>query len=67
MEVMFTQKTSIQLLVPENLFSLLPAYHSARRACQELQNPLLQKVKENLFLGEKVPIRADEEWGKVLF
>ena len=26
-----------------------------------------KKVKENLFLGEKVPIRADEEWGKVLF
>jgi hypothetical protein len=32
MEVMFTHKTFIQLLTPENLFSLLPACHSARRA-----------------------------------
>jgi len=32
-----------------------------------LQNPLFQKAKENLLPGEKVPIRADEGWGKVLF
>ena len=32
MEVTFIQKISIQLLTPENLFSLLPARHSARRA-----------------------------------
>jgi len=35
--------------------------------CPELQNPLFQKAKENLLPGEKVPIRADEEWGEVLF
>jgi len=39
--------------------------HSARRACPELQNPLFQLSKEYLFLGEKVPVRADEWWGKV--
>jgi len=32
MEVTSIHKTSIQLLTPENLFSLLPACHSARRA-----------------------------------
>jgi len=32
-----------------------------------LQNPLLQKTKENLLPGEKVPVRADEGWEKVLF
>ena len=32
-----------------------------------LQKPLFQKAKENLLPGEKVPIRADEEWGKMLF
>ena len=32
MEVTSIHKPSIQLLVPENLFSLLPACHSARRA-----------------------------------
>jgi len=32
-----------------------------------LQNPLFQKAKENLLPGEKVTIRADEGWGKVLF
>ena len=37
------------------------------RSCPELQNPLYQKAKENLLPGEKVPIRADEGWGKVLF
>ena len=32
MEVTSIHKTSIQLLTPENLFSLLPTCHSARRA-----------------------------------
>ena len=41
--------------------------HSARRACPELQNPLFQKAKENLLPGEKVPVRADEGWGEVLY
>jgi hypothetical protein len=35
--------------------------------CPELQNPLLQKAKENLLPGEKMPVRADEGWWKVLF
>jgi len=26
-----------------------------------------QKAKENLLPGEKVPVRADEGWGKELF
>jgi hypothetical protein len=39
--------------------------HSARRACPELQNPLPHSAKENLLPGEKVPLRADEGWGKV--
>jgi len=46
---------------------LLPACHSASRACPELQNPLSQKAKENLLPGEKVPFRADDGWRKVLF
>ena len=44
-----------------------PSCHSARRACPELQNPLPHFVKNNLLPGEKVPLRADEGWGKVLF
>jgi len=32
-----------------------------------LQNPLYQKAKENLLNGEKMPVREDEGWGKVLF
>jgi len=44
-----------------------PSCHSARRACPELQNPLFQKAKEKLYPGEKVPVRADEGWGKVFF
>ena len=67
MEVTSINKTSIQLLSLENLFSSFPACHSARRACPELQNPLFQKAKENHLPGEKVPVRADEGWGKVLF
>ena len=35
--------------------------------CPKLQNPLFQKAKENLLPGEKVPVRADEGWGKVLY
>ena len=38
--------------------------HSARRACQELQNPLPQFAKKNLLPGEKVPARADEGYEK---
>ena len=60
MEEISIHKTSIQLLTLENTFSSLPACHSARRACPELQNPLLQKAKGNLLPGEKVPVRADE-------
>ena len=60
MEEISIHKTSIQLLTLENTFSSLPACHSARRACPELQNPLFQKPKENLLPGEKVPVRADE-------
>ena len=56
MEAISIHKTSIQLLTLENQFSLLPACHSARRACPELQNPLSQKVKENLLPGEKVSV-----------
>jgi len=59
--------TSIQLLTLENQFSLLPACHSARRGCPELQNPLFQKAKDNLLTGEKIPVRVDEGCEKVLF
>ena len=64
MEIASVHKTSIQLLTLENLFPLLPACHTARRACPELQNPLFQKAKENLLPGEKVPVRANEGWRK---
>ena len=30
--------------------------HSARRACPKLQNPLLQKAKENLLCGKEEPV-----------
>jgi len=32
-----------------------------------LQNPLFQKAKEDLLPSEKVPVKADEGWGKELF
>jgi len=32
-----------------------------------LQNPLFQLSKENLPPGEKLPVREDEGWWKVLF
>ena len=44
MEEISIHKTSIQLLTLENTFSSLPACHSARRACPELQNQLSQKA-----------------------
>ena len=56
MEEISIHITSIQLLTLENQFSLLPACHSARRACPELQNPLLQKAKENLLCGKEEPV-----------
>ena len=56
MEKISIHKTSIQLLTLENTFSSLPACHSARRACPELQNPLLQKAKENLLCGKEEPV-----------
>ena len=56
MEEISIHKISIQLMTLENRFSLLPACHSARRACPELQNPLFQKAKENLLHGEKGPV-----------
>ena len=28
---------------------------------------MLGKAEKNLLLGEKVPVRADEGWGKVLY
>ena len=37
-----------------------PSCHSARRACPELQNPLLQNAKENLLHGEKGAV-----WGRM--
>ena len=68
MEAILIHNTYIQLLTLENRFSSLPACHSARRACPELQNPLLQKAKGNSLHGEKAPVsgrmRGD---GKVLF
>ena len=64
MEVTSIHKTSTQLKTPENLFSLLPACHSARRACPELQNPLFQKAKENLLPGEKVPVSGRMRGGE---
>ena len=53
-------------LITNNFFfqSLTAAsYHSARRACPELQNPLLQKAKENLLPGEKG--LSQDGWGLV--
>ena len=44
-----------------------PTCHSARRAFPELQNPLSLLAKNNLLPREKVPLRADEGWGKVIF
>ena len=35
-------------------------------SCPKLQNPLFQKAKENYVPGEKVPVRADKEWGNAL-
>ena len=68
MEVTSIHKTSIQLLVPENLFSLLPTCHSARRASLPgVAESTVTKSKENLLPGEKMPVRADEGWGKELF
>ena len=65
MEEISIHITSIQLLTLENQFSLLPACHSARRACPELQNPLSQKATENLLHCEKVSVswrmRGDEK------
>ena len=56
MEEILIHNTYIQLLTLENRFSSLPACHSARRACPELQNPPFQKAKENLLPGEKRPM-----------
>ena len=64
MEAISIHKTSIQLLTLENTFSSLPACHSARRACPELQNPLFQKAKENLLPGEKVPVSGRMRGGE---
>ena len=64
MEKISIHKTSIQLLTLENTFSSLPACHSARRACPELQNPLLQKAKGNLLPGEKAPVSGRMRGGK---
>ena len=36
-------------------------------SCPKLQNPLFQNAEENYVPGEKVPVRADKEWAKVLF
>ena len=64
MEEISIHKTSIQLLTLENTFSSLPACHSARRACPELQNPLSQKATENLLPGEKAPVSGRMRGGK---
>ena len=36
-------------------------------SCTKFQNPLFQNAKEKYVPGEKVPVRADKEWAKVLF
>jgi len=33
----------------------------------EVAESTFQKAKDNLFPGEKVPFRADEGWGKMVF
>ena len=33
----------------------------------EVAESTIQKAKENYVPGEKVPVRTDEGWGKVLF
>ena len=35
-------------------------------SCPKLQNPLFQNAEENYVPGEKVPVRADKEWGNAL-
>ena len=52
----FIHSFAIQFQALENTSSSLPACHSARRACPELQNPLLQKAKENLLCGKEEPV-----------
>ena len=64
MEKISIHKTSIQLLTLENTFSSLPACHSARRACPELQNPLLQRAKENLLCGKEEPVSGRMRGGE---
>ena len=44
-----------------------PSCHSARRAYLKLQNPLSHLAKDKLLTGEKMPVWADERWGKTLF
>ena len=44
-----------------------PSCHSARRAWPELQNPKSHLAKDKLLSGEKMPVWADERWGKALF
>ena len=36
-------------------------------SCTKFQNQLFQNAKEKYVPWEKVPVRADEGWGKVLF
>jgi len=47
---------------------LLPACHSARRAfLPGVAESTVTKNEGKPFPREKVPVRADEGWGKVLF
>ena len=64
----YSQNHTIRLLTPENLFPslqhvILHEGHPVSK-CPKLQNPLFQNAKENLLPGEKVPVKADEGWGK---
>ena len=68
MEATSIHKMTIRLLTPENLILSFSACHSARRAFMpEVAESTVKNTKENLLLGEKVPVRADEGWRKVLF
>jgi hypothetical protein len=69
MEVASVHKTSIQLLTPENLFPLLPACHSARRASLPgvAESTVSKSEGKPSPWREGARVRADEGWGKVLF
>ena len=69
MEIASVHKTSIQLLTLENLFPLLPACHSARRASLPgvAESTISKSEGKPSPWREGARVRADEGWGKVLF